>query len=107
MVLKSYCRALGALINDRKSSIYGWNVNQHSLKSIAHILGFECFAHWDNIKYLGLPLNNRTLWHDIINKIKAKIISWGGYWLTKGGKTISLKSILSALPIYQAHSFLH
>jgi len=41
-VLKSYCRASGALINDRKSSIYGWNVNQHSLNNIAQILGFEC-----------------------------------------------------------------
>eukprot|EP00253_Pinus_taeda_P033411 PITA_33411 len=66
-VLKSYCRASGAVINNRKSSIFGWN--------------------------------------GVISKIKDKIISWGGYWLTKGGKTILIKSVLSALPIYQA-SFL-
>ena len=108
-VLKSYCRASGALINDRKSSVYGWNVDQNNLNSIAQILGFEGFAHWDSIKYLGLPLtsgvNNRTLWHGIISKIKAKIVSWGGFWLTKGGKTILLKSVLFALPMSQA-SFL-
>eukprot|EP00253_Pinus_taeda_P021952 PITA_21952 len=96
----------GAVINDRKSSIFGWNLSQHNLTIIAQTLGFECFTHWDNIKYLGLPLtsgvNNRSLWHGIINKIKDKITSWGGYWLTKGGKIILLKSVLSALPIYQA-----
>eukprot|EP00253_Pinus_taeda_P004043 PITA_04043 len=106
VVLKSYCRAQGAVINDRKSSIFGWNVSQHNLNNIAQILGFECFAQWDSIKYLGLPLtsrvNNRSLWHGIISKIKDKITSWGGYWLTKGGKIILLKSVLSALPIYQA-----
>jgi len=108
-VLKSYCRASGVVINDRKSSIFGWNMSQHNLNSIAQILGFECFAQWDSIKYLGLPLtsgvNNRSLWHGIISKIKDKITSWGGYWLTKGGKIILLKSVLSTLPIYQA-SFL-
>lgn len=82
-VLKSYCIASGAMINERKSSIYGWNVSQHNLNNIAQILGFECFAHWDSIKYLGLPLtsgvNNRSLWHGIISKIKDKISSWGGY----------------------------
>lgn len=108
-VLKRYCRASGVVINDRKSSIFGWNVSQHNLNIIAQTLGFECFTHWDSIKYLGLPLtsgvNNRSLWHGIISKIKDKITSWGGYWLTKGGKIILLKSALSALPIYQA-SFL-
>ena len=84
-------------------------MSQHNLNIIAQILGFECFAQWDSIKYLSLPLtsgvNNRSLWHGIISKIKDKITSWGGYWLTKGGKIILLKSVLSALPIYQA-SFL-
>eukprot|EP00253_Pinus_taeda_P030936 PITA_30936 len=80
-VLKSYCRTSGAVINDRKSSIYGWNVSQHNLNTIAQVLGFECFTHWDSIKYLGLPLtsgvNNRSLWHGIISKIKDKITTWG------------------------------
>jgi hypothetical protein len=35
-------------------------------------------------------------------KIKTKIAAWGGYWLTKGGKVILIKSQLSALPIYQS-----
>lgn len=39
-VLKIYCRASGAMINDRKSLIYGWNVSQHNLNTIAQILDF-------------------------------------------------------------------
>lgn len=42
------------------------------------------------------------MWSKIINKIKTKITIWGGYWLTKGGKVILIKTVLSALPIYQA-----
>eukprot|EP00253_Pinus_taeda_P013603 PITA_13603 len=34
--------------------------------------------------------------------MKTKIAAWGGYWLTKGGKVILIKSVLSALPIFQA-----
>eukprot|EP00253_Pinus_taeda_P011429 PITA_11429 len=56
--------------------------------------------------YLGLPItsgtNKRSLWSDLISKIKAKIAVWGGHWLTKGGKVILIKAVLSALPIYQA-----
>eukprot|EP00253_Pinus_taeda_P008792 PITA_08792 len=33
---------------------------------------------------------------------EAKIAVWGGHWLTKGGKVILIKAVLSALPIYQA-----
>ena len=39
---------------------------------------------------------------DIIGKLKAKIALWGGHWLTKAGKLILIKSILSTLPIYQS-----
>eukprot|EP00253_Pinus_taeda_P015281 PITA_15281 len=75
-VLKSYCRASGAVINNRKSSIFGWNVSQHNLNNIGQILGFVCFAQWDSIKYLGLPLtsgvNNRSLWQGVISGLQIR-----------------------------------
>ena len=37
-----------------------------------------------------------------INKLKAKIASWVGHWLTTIGKHVLIKSTLSALPIYQS-----
>jgi hypothetical protein len=109
LVLKRYCRVTGASINERKSAIYGWNIGQQELTGISNTLGFTGHAQWEKINYLGLPIingcNKRSLWTEIIGKIKAKISVWGGYWLTKGGKAILIKSVLSALPIYQA-SFL-
>jgi exonuclease III len=105
-VLKRYCRVSGALINERKSAIYGWNIGQRELAGISNILGFTGHAHWEKINYLGLPITNscnkRSLWSDIISKIKTKISAWGGYWLTKGGKVVLIKAVLAALPIYQA-----
>eukprot|EP00253_Pinus_taeda_P020104 PITA_20104 len=105
-VLKSYCRVSGASINERKSVVYGWNIDQHDLTSISALLDFNSQAQWETIKYLGLPIingcNKRALWSKFISKIKTKIISWGGYWLTSGGKVILIKSVLSSLPIYQA-----
>ena len=70
---------------------------------------FSGFASWDKIIYLGLPLtlgfNISSLWIDVINKIKANIVIWGGHWLNHVCKLVLIKSILSSLPIYQA-SFL-
>ena len=105
-VLKSYCRVTGASINERKSEVYGWNIEQQELSNISSLLGFNSQAQWEKIKYLGLPIingcNKKGLWSEIISKIKSKITNWGGYWLTYGGKVILIKSVLSALPIYQS-----
>ena len=76
------------------------------MANISHILGFEGYVSWDKVIYLGLPLtlgkNIPSLWLDIIGKLKAKITSCGGHWLTKVGKLILIKYILSSLPIYQS-----
>lgn len=97
---------MGASINERKSKVFGWNIDQQELANISAILDFNSQAQWETIKYLGLPIingcNKRALWAEVISKIKTKITSWGGYWLTPGGKVILIKSVLSALPIYQA-----
>jgi len=105
LVLINYCRSSGALVNERKSEVFSWNLSQPELTGITAILGFKGYANWDRIKYLGLPIiaggNKRALWSDLISKIKTKIAAWGGYWSIKGGKVTLIKSVLSALPIYQ------
>eukprot|EP00253_Pinus_taeda_P001754 PITA_01754 len=105
-VLKSYCRVSEAQVNESKSEIYSWNINKQELIGISNALGFKGHTRWDRFKYLGLPITNgpnrRSLWSDIICKIKTKIATWGGFWLSKGGKVILIKSLLSALPVYQA-----
>ena len=101
-----FCIILGDLFNNRKSSVYGWNVDHLTIANISQMLGFEGYDTWDKVKYLGLPLtlgkNNPSLWLEIIGKIKAKVASWGGHWLTKAGYIILIKSTLSTLHIYQS-----
>ena len=86
--------------------MYGWHADPSTIANISQILWFEGFVSWNKVKYLGLPLtlgqNNPSLWLEIISKLKAKIASWGGHWLTTVEKIVLIKSTLSALPIYQS-----
>ena len=55
---------------------------------------------------MGLPLtlgpSPPSLWLDVLAKLKVKIISWGGLWLSMAGKLILVKVVLSAFPIFQS-----
>ena len=81
VILKNFCLSSGALINKNKSVVYGWNVDQLSLLWISELFGFPGFVKWEKIKYLGLPLtlgsSPRSLWIEVLAKLKAKIASWG------------------------------
>jgi len=67
-------------------------------------LGFLGYDKWEKIKYLGLPLtlgpSPPSLWIEVISKIKEKITYLGGQWLTKVGKLVLIKVVLSTLPIF-------
>ena len=43
-----------------------------------------------------------SLWSGVISKLKAKINSWGGHWLTMAGKLILVKVVLSTFPTFQS-----
>ena len=63
--MHQFCIISGALINNHNNAVFGWNVDQTKVANISHILGFEGYASWDKVKYLGLPLtlgqNNPSL----------------------------------------------
>ena len=69
-------------------------------------MGFPRFDRCDKVKYLGHPLtlgpSPPSLWLEVISKLKAKIVSWGGQWLTKAGKLFFIKAVLLDLPICQS-----
>ena len=105
-ILQNFCLISGALINNRKSIVYGWNTDHSTILNISYIIKFSGYDTWDKIKYMGLPLtlgkNKPSLWLEVISKIKAKIASLGVQWLTKAVKLILIKSILSSLPIFES-----
>ena len=77
---------------------------------IASSLGFPDYDKWDKIKYLGLPLTlgaiPPSLWLELISKLKVKIVSMDGHWLTKVGKLVLIRAVLSSLPIFQSSMIL-
>lgn len=88
--IQSFCRVSRAMVNKRKSSVYGWAVDQQTILRIAQALGFTGYVSWEKFKYLGLPLTLGIIkaphWIKIISKIKAKMNAWGGQWLTTAEK---------------------
>jgi hypothetical protein len=65
-ILQSFCSISEALINKRKSPVFGWNANHQTIQRIGIYLGFPGYDSWKKIKYLGLPLtlgsNKYSLW---------------------------------------------
>lgn len=41
------------------------------------------------------------IWNNILDKVDKKIENWKGKCLTKAGRTLKIKSVLSAIPTYQ------
>ena len=106
VILQKFCSISRALISEKKSVVYGWNIDQHIIDKIANHLGFAGHDSWKKIKYLFLPLtlgsNRNQLWEEVITKFKKKIVVWGGFWLTTGGMLTLIKFVLLALPTFQA-----
>lgn len=66
-----------------------------SIGQIASILG--CDIAPLPITYLGLPLGAKSM---VIKKVGGRWASWKGHYLSKGGRLVLLKSVLSSLPMY-------
>ena len=55
--------------------------------------------------YLRVPIFKAcpkpSNWIPIVDKIKARVNSWGASWLNPAGKVFLIKALLSIIPIYQ------
>ena len=71
-IMHNFCTISGALINNLKIIMYGWNVDRSTIANISQTLGFDGFVTWDKGKYLGIPLtlvqNNPSHWLEIVSK---------------------------------------
>lgn len=96
----------GLKVNLAKSSISPVGVCC-AIGEIASVLGCD-IAHL-LIMYLGLPLgakaSSKELWNLVVEKVGRRLVSWKGHYLSKGGKLILLKSVLSSIPTYYLSVF--
>jgi len=47
-----------------------------------------------------------NLWQHVISKIKATFVQWGAHWSNPTRRAVLIKSVLSALPIFQYSTLL-
>lgn len=93
--------AMGLKVNWSKStlSLVGTNSN---VSKLARALGYRVEALL--ITYLGLLLgakeSSSSTWNSVTECMRRKPTGWKGYYLSKGGKLVMLKSILASVPIH-------
>jgi hypothetical protein len=109
-ILDEFMKVLGGKINKYKIHIYVWNFNSRVATNIAGILQLPMLENWTSLRYLGIPICLQSLpsstWSHIVEKIKAKFIQWGSQWHNPVNPVVLIKSILSALLIFQFSSLL-
>lgn len=54
--------------------------------------------------YLGHPLgakaSSKSIWNPVIKRLDRRLASWKGRCLSKGGKLVLLRCVISSLPLY-------
>ncbi|KAK3189658.1 hypothetical protein Dsin_029219 [Dipteronia sinensis] len=101
-ILRCFELASGLRINFHKSS-----VTRVGIFGVTHeewSEAFRCKSVPLPITYLGLPLGARPcsilFWKEIIIRIENRLAPWKRRFLSKGGRLVLIKSVLSSLPSY-------
>ncbi|XP_077249381.1 uncharacterized protein LOC143888877 [Tasmannia lanceolata] len=101
-MLRCYEMVSGQRSNFTKSRMYAINVSESDASSFAGIMG--CGLDVFPATYLGLPLGvgrpKHTLWAPIIQRIERRLATWKRRLVSKGGRLVLLKAVLSNMPIY-------
>ncbi|XP_077212824.1 uncharacterized protein LOC143847932 [Tasmannia lanceolata] len=101
-MLRCYEMVSGQRSNFGKSRLYAINVSESDASSFARIMG--CGLDVFPATYLGLPLGvgrpRHNLWAPIIQRIERRLATWKRRLVSKGGRLVLIKAILSNMPIY-------
>ena len=94
-------------LNRAKSSLVGFGLAIEELQRYAEILTtpIETLP----IRYLGLPLTDRRLktqdWQLVVEKVEKRLGGWRRKLLSRGGRLVLVKAVLSAIPTYFMSAF--
>ena len=97
----------GLQLNRAKSMIVGFGLSSEELSRCAEILAtpIETLP----LRYLGIPLTDRRLrtqdWQPMMDKVETRLGGWRGRLLSRGGRLVLVKTVLSALPTYYMSVF--
>ncbi|XP_074291736.1 uncharacterized protein LOC141618530 [Silene latifolia] len=100
--------ASGLSLNKEKSDIYFNRMPQASINTILQVFGFKRGSL--PFRYLGVPISSKKLTKNegmkLIDKITARIRSWGARHLTYFGRLVLVNAVLSSLHSYWSSVFL-
>lgn len=92
----------GMKINHSKSSFIPFGMSEVVASNCAHELRTPAGSL--PITYLGLPLSDHhigsTGWTPVVERMERRLQGWSSRLLSRGGRLILLRTVLSALPIY-------
>ena len=102
-VLGKFCAESGQKISLEKSCIYfSPNVSESLKEEVCDKLGIR--ETHDIGKYLGFPLRHRGSTRNpykfIVEKVMIKLAGWKAKYLSFAGRTVLIKSMMSAIPNY-------
>lgn len=107
-IISTYESVSGQLINLQKSAIsFSKGTSQARKDQIKLILGIE--SNGGFVIYLGLPeqfgRRKRDQFANIVDRIKHKSISWSSKFLSRAGKMIMMRTVLSAMSSHAMSCF--
>ena len=80
------------------------------MASTAEILALPSSINWKTFTYIWMPIveekTPRSAWEIFFDNIKKKFENWETRWLNPVGQLVFIKSVLSALPLYQFSTLL-
>ena len=108
-ILLSFQTYSGLAVNYSKSAILVFGKEEEWANEIARQL--ECRLVQLPITYLGVPLGSNmrkvSSWQCVIDKIQNRLNSWKGKCISRAGRVVLIKAVLSSLPIYYLSLFKH
>ncbi|KAL9224822.1 hypothetical protein vseg_000822 [Gypsophila vaccaria] len=107
LLLSAFSSATGLTMNRTKSHIYFNGVPRDIISHILATSGMS--AGQFPFRYLGVPISSKKLFildcEVLIDKVVARIRSWGARKLSYAGRVVLIKSVLSSLHSYWATIF--
>ena len=101
MMMDVFTDFSGLQLNRAKSTV-GFSLSAEELSRCAEILASSIGTL--PLRYLGLPLTDRRLrtqdWQPMMEKVESRLGGWRGRLLSRGGRLVLVKTVLSALSTY-------
>jgi len=106
-ILYSFQSFSGLTVNYEKSGIIAIGKEDEWTARAAEML--KCRAVKLPITYLGIPLgeNMRKIaaWQPIVDKVQQRLTAWKATTLSRAGRLVLIKAVLSSLPVYYLSLF--